>query len=83
VFYRFKAPFEFLCRHLISPFFHLVAELRALVAEQAARLEEQAARTAELELVLAKAKRDSSTSSKLLSSNLVKLNRQRIVSRLL
>ena len=38
----------------------IIEELRALVAEQAAKLEEQAARIAELELALAKAKRDSS-----------------------
>jgi hypothetical protein len=42
----------------------IIAELRDLVAKQAAQLEEQAARIAELELALAKAKKDSSTSSK-------------------
>ncbi|MBX3416754.1 MAG: hypothetical protein KF851_04060 [Pirellulaceae bacterium] len=40
----------------------VIAELRDLVAKQAAQLEEQAARIAELELALAKAKKDSSTS---------------------
>ena len=49
----------------------MIEELRALVAEQAARLEEQAARIAELELALAQAKKDSSTSSKPPSSDLV------------
>ena len=64
----------------------VIEELRALVAEQstqlerqaaqleeqAARLEEQAARITELELALAKAKKDSSTSSKPPSSDITK-----------
>ena len=50
----------------------IIDELRVLVAKQAARLEQQAARIAELELALAKAKKDSSTSSKPPSSDIVK-----------
>ena len=50
----------------------LIAELRELVAEQAAQLKQQAARIADLELELAKAKKDSSTSSKPPSSDIVK-----------
>jgi len=57
----------------------IIEELRALVAEQAARLKEQAvrlelmaARIVELELKLAKAQKDSSTSSKPPSSDFVK-----------
>ena len=50
----------------------LIDELRQLVAEQAAQLEQQAARIAELELELAKAKKDSSTSSKPPSSDITK-----------
>lgn len=50
----------------------LIAELRQLVAEQAAQLQQQAERIAQLELELAKAKKDSSTSSKPPSSDIVK-----------
>ncbi len=50
----------------------VIEELRALVAQQAKQLEQQAARIAELELALAKAKKDSSTSSKPPSSDIVK-----------
>lgn len=50
----------------------LINELRALVAKQAAQLEKQAARIAELELKLAKALKDSSTSSKPPSSDIAK-----------
>lgn len=50
----------------------LIDELRALVAKQAAQLERQAARIAELELKLAKALKDSSTSSKPPSSDIAK-----------
>lgn len=50
----------------------LIDELRELVGEQAAQLDEQAARIAELELALAKATKDSSTSSKSPSSDIVK-----------
>lgn len=50
----------------------VIEELRAIVAEQAGRLEQQAARIAELELALAKALKDSSTSSKPPSSDIVK-----------
>jgi hypothetical protein len=50
----------------------LINELRALVAKQAAQLEKQAARIAELELQLAKALKDSSTSSKPPSSDIAK-----------
>ena len=50
----------------------LIDELRALVAKQAAQLEKQAARIAELELKLAKALKDSSTSSKSPSSDIAK-----------
>ena len=56
----------------------VIEELRALIAEQAAKLEEQAAqleeqaaRIAELELALAKAQKNSSTSSKPPSSDLM------------
>lgn len=48
----------------------VIEELRALIAEQAARLEQQAARIAELELALAKAQKNSATSSKPPSSDL-------------
>jgi transposase len=48
----------------------IIEELRALIAKQAAQLEQQAARIAELELALAKAKKNSSTSSKPPSSDL-------------
>lgn len=50
----------------------LINELRTLVAKQAAQLEKQAARIAELELQLAKALKDSSTSSKPPSSDIAK-----------
>lgn len=50
----------------------VIAELRALVARQAAQLEQQAKRIAELELALAKATKDSSTSSKPPSSDITK-----------
>lgn len=50
----------------------VIAELRQLVADLSARLERQAERIAELELALAKAKKDSSTSSKPPSSDMVK-----------
>lgn len=49
-----------------------IAELRALVAEQAAQLQQLKDRIAELELELARAKKDSSTSSKPPSSDIVK-----------
>ena len=50
----------------------IIAELRALVADLTARLEAQAARIAELELALAKSKKDSTTSSKPPSSDITK-----------
>ena len=50
----------------------IIDELRALVAKQAARIEQLTARIVELELALAKAKKDSSTSSKPPSSDIVK-----------
>ena len=50
----------------------LIAELRQLVADQTAQLQQQAGRIAQLELELAKAKKDSSTSSKPPSSDIVK-----------
>ena len=50
----------------------IIAELQALVAELSARLEAQAARIAELELALAKANKDSRTSSKPPSSDITK-----------
>jgi hypothetical protein len=49
-----------------------IAELRQLVADLSARLDRQAERIAELELSLAKAQKDSSTSSKPPSSDIVK-----------
>ncbi len=42
----------------------VIEELRALIVQQAAQLEQQAARIAELELALAKARKNSATSSK-------------------
>jgi len=54
----------------------IIEELRALVAEQAAQLKEQAARIKELELALAKANKDSSTSSKPPSSDIANLKRK-------
>ena len=50
----------------------IIEELRALVADQAAQLKQQAARIEALELELAKAKKDSSTSSKPPSSDIAK-----------
>ena len=50
----------------------LIEELRAIIADQAAQLKKQAARIEQLELELAKAKKDSSTSSKPPSSDLIK-----------
>ena len=50
----------------------LIADLRRLVERQAKQLEQQAVRIAQLELELAKAKKDSSTSSKPPSSDIVK-----------
>ena len=55
----------------------VIEELRSLVAKQAAQLEQQAARIAELELALAKSKKDSSTSSKPPSSDITKPNPKR------
>ena len=49
-----------------------IDELRALVAKQAAQIEQLTARIAELELELAKARKDSSTSSKPPSSDITK-----------
>ena len=49
----------------------IIEELRALVAELTKQVQQQAARIADLELALAKAKKDSSTSSKPPSSDLV------------
>jgi transposase len=48
----------------------VIEELRALIAKQAAELAQQAARIAELELALAKAQKNSATSSKPPSSDL-------------
>ena len=50
----------------------IIQELRLLVAEQSAQLEKQAARIAKLELALAKAQKDSTTSSKPPSSDFTK-----------
>lgn len=50
----------------------IIEDLRTLVARQAAQLEELTARIAQLELELAKAKKDSSTSSKPPSSDIAK-----------
>ena len=50
----------------------LIEELRAIIADQAAQLKKQATRIEQLELELAKAKKDSSTSSKPPSSDLIK-----------
>ena len=49
-----------------------IEELRAIIAKQAAQIERLTQRVAELELELAKAKKDSSTSSKPPSSDIVK-----------
>jgi transposase len=49
---------------------NVIEELRALIAKQAAQLAQQAARIAELELALAKAQKNSATSSKPPSSDL-------------
>mgnify|MGYP001036955967 FL=1 len=51
---------------------NVIEELRALIAKQAAQLAQQAARIAELELALAKAQKNSATSSKPPSSDLTK-----------
>ena len=53
----------------------IIDELRALVAAQAAQIEQLTTRLAELELELAKAKKDSSTSSKPSSSDITKPNK--------
>jgi transposase len=50
----------------------IIDELRALVAKQAAQIEQLTTRVAELELALAKAQKDSSTSSKPPSSDITK-----------
>ena len=50
----------------------IIGELRELNAKLTAQVEQQAARIADLELALAKAKKDSSTSSKPPSSDIVK-----------
>ena len=50
----------------------LVEELRAIIAKQAAQIERLTRRVAELELALAKAQKDSSTSSKPPSSDITK-----------
>ena len=55
----------------------IIAELRELVATLTAQLEVQTRRIAELELELAKAKKDSSTSSKSPSSDIVKPPRKK------
>ena len=49
----------------------IIEELRALVAKLTAQLEAQSKRIAELELALAKAQKNSSTSSKPASSDIV------------
>ena len=53
-----------------------IEELRALVAKQAAQIERLTRRVAELELALAKAQKDSSTSSKPPSSDITKPQRK-------
>lgn len=50
----------------------VIVDLRALIAKQSTQLEQQATRIAELELALAKAQKDSSTSSKPPSSDIAK-----------
>ena len=55
----------------------LVAKRAAQLAEQAAQLEQQAAWINELELALAKARKDSSTSSKPPSSDITKPKRKK------
>lgn len=50
----------------------LIEELRALISDQSVQLQKQAARIGALELELAKAKKDSTTSSKPPSSDIVK-----------
>jgi hypothetical protein len=49
----------------------VIEELRALTAQQAAQIEKLTARIGELELQLAKAKKDSTTSSKPPSSDIL------------
>jgi len=56
----------------------IIAELRELVAKLTKQLEVQAQRIAELELELAKAKKDSSTSSKSPSSDIVKPPKKKV-----
>jgi len=56
----------------------IIAELRELVAKQAAQLEQQAKRITELELLLAKALKNSSNSSKSPSSDIVKPPKKKI-----
>jgi transposase len=56
---------------------NVIEELRALIAKQAAQLAQQAARITELELALAKAQKNSATSSKPPSSDLTKPPSQR------
>jgi transposase len=58
-----------------------IEELRALVAKQAAQIERLTQRVAELELALAKATKDSSTSSKPPSSDITKPRPQRACGR--
>lgn len=59
----------------------VIEELRALVAQQAAQIERWTQRVAELELALAKATKDSSTSSKPPSSDITKPRPQRACGR--
>jgi len=54
----------------------VIEELRALVAKQAAQIEKLTSRISELELQLAKAKKDSTTSSKPPSSDIAKPKRK-------
>ena len=55
----------------------LIDKLRALVATQALQLEQQALRIRQLDLALAKAQKDSSTSSQPPSSDIAKLKAKR------
>ena len=50
----------------------VIEELRAVIAKQSAQIEKLTARIGELELQLAKAKKDSTTSSKPPSSDIAK-----------